>query len=92
MKISKTLLAVAVMGCVSFSAYSAELMKKIDFEKVASEYTKVGSVTTSNKTSQSGAIEDLSKKADEKGGDVFVLTSGNTNNKIHGTADVYKKK
>ncbi|MDU7189817.1 MAG: DUF1471 domain-containing protein, partial [Enterobacter sp.] len=23
---------------------------------------------------------------------VLVLTSGNTNNKIHGTADIYKKK
>ena len=67
------LLAVALTAFISSSAFSAELMKKVDFEKVASEYTKVGSVTTSNKTSQSGAIEDLSKKADKKGGDVFVL-------------------
>ncbi|KQN59819.1 MULTISPECIES: DUF1471 family periplasmic protein YahO [Rahnella] len=92
MKKYNVLLAVALTAFISSSAFSAELMKKVDFEKVASEYTKVGSVTTSNKTSQSGAIEDLSKKADKKGGDVFVLTSGNTNNKIHGTADVYKKK
>ncbi|WP_208951651.1 DUF1471 family periplasmic protein YahO [Rahnella sp. ChDrAdgB13] len=92
MKISHALLAVALTGGLSFSAFSAQLLKKADFEKVASQYTKVGSVTTSNKTSQSGAIEDLSKKADKKGGEVFVLTSGNTNNKIHGTADVYKKK
>ena len=82
MKKYNVLLAVALTAFISSSAFSAELMKKVDFEKVASEYTKVGSVTTSNKTSQSGAIEDLSKKADKKGGDVFVLTSGNTNNKI----------
>ena len=36
--------------------------------------------------------EELIKKADEKGADVLVLTSGNTENKIHGTADIYKKK
>ncbi|MGD2947290.1 DUF1471 family periplasmic protein YahO [Escherichia coli] len=29
---------------------------------------------------------------DEKGADVLVLTSGQTDNKIHGTANIYKKK
>lgn len=37
------------------------------------------------------AREDLIKKADEKGADVVVLTSGQTENKIHGTADIYKE-
>ena len=92
MKKYNVLLAVALTAFLSTSAFSAQLMKKVDFEKVESQYTKVGSITTSNKTSQSGALEDLSKKADKEGGDVFVLTSGNTNNKIHGTADDYKKK
>ena len=31
-------------------------------------------------------------QADKQGVDVLVLTSGNTNNKIHGTVDIYKKK
>lgn len=92
MKKHNALLAIVLTSLISSTAFSAELMKKVDFEKVASQYTKVGEVSTSNKTSQSGAIEDLSKKADKEGGDVFVLTSGNTNNKIHGTANVYKKK
>jgi hypothetical protein len=92
MKKISVVIAVALAGLISSSAFSAQLMKKADFKKVESEYTKLGSVSTSNKTSQSGALEDLSKQADKKGGDVFVLTSGNTNNKIHGTADVYKKK
>ena len=39
-----------------------------------------------------GGISDLIKKADEKGADVLVLTSGQTDNKIHGTANIYKKK
>lgn len=34
----------------------------------------------------------LSKLADEKGGDVYVVTSDQTRKKIHATADVYKKK
>ncbi|CNK67128.1 Protein of uncharacterised function (DUF1471) [Yersinia aleksiciae] len=67
-------------------------MPKLDFEKVKDNYVKVGSITTSGEISQSDAKAELSKKADEKGGDIYVLTSANTNNKIHGTADVYKKK
>ncbi|WP_420803938.1 DUF1471 family periplasmic protein YahO [Rahnella ecdela] len=86
------MLALALAGLISTSAFSAQMMKKSEFKKVESQYTKLGSVSTSNKTSQSGAIENLSKQADKKGGDVFVLTSGNTNNKIHGTAAPYKKK
>lgn len=92
MKNISVILAVALASLISSSAFSAQLMKKSEFEKVESQYTKIGTVSTSNKTSQSGALEDLSKKADKKGGDVIVLTSGNTNNKIHGNADVYKKK
>ncbi|RJT35000.1 DUF1471 family periplasmic protein YahO [Rahnella woolbedingensis] len=92
MKKISVVLAVALAGLISSSAFSAEMMKKTEFKKVEAQYTKIGTISTSNKTSQSGAIEDLSKQADKKGGDVFVLTSGNTNNKIHGTADVYKKK
>jgi uncharacterized protein YbjQ (UPF0145 family) len=92
MKKISVVIAVALAGLISSSAFSAQLMKKSEFIKVESQYTKIGTVSTSNKTSQSGALEDLSKKADKKGGDVIVLTSGNTNNKIHGNADVYKKK
>ncbi|MBU9855979.1 DUF1471 family periplasmic protein YahO [Rahnella bonaserana] len=92
MKKISVVIAVALAGLISSSAFSAQLMKKSEFKKVESQYTKIGTVSTSNKTSQSGALEDLSKKADKKGGDVIVLTSGNTNNKIHGNADVYKKK
>lgn len=92
MKKISVVIAVALAGLISSSAFSAQLMKKSEFKKVESHYTKIGTVSTSNKTSQSGALEDLSKKADKKGGDVIVLTSGNTNNKIHGNADVYKKK
>ncbi|WP_250694905.1 DUF1471 family periplasmic protein YahO [Escherichia coli] len=51
-----------------------------------------GASLTSNEMSTADAKEDLIKKADEKGADVLVLTSGQTDNKIHGTANIYKKK
>lgn len=87
----KTILGLFI-STLTFSAFAAELMPKADFEKVQDQYEKVGSISTSGEVSQSDAKEELSKKADEKGGDIYVLTSANTENKIHGTADVYKKK
>ena len=74
------------------NVYAAELMTKAEFEKVESQYEKIGDISTSNEMSTADAKEDLIKKADEKGADVLVLTSGQTDNKIHGTADIYKKK
>lgn len=83
----------ALMTCtLSFGSIAAELMSKDDFGKVKDQYVKIGSISTSGETSTSDAKTELSKKADEKGGDVYVVTSANTNNKIYGTADVYKKK
>lgn len=88
----KMSLLVGLTTALAFNAYSAELMKKADFKKVEAQYTKIGTVATSGKLAPSDAVKELSKKADEKGGDVFVLTSGQTDKKIHATADVYKKK
>ncbi|MBJ6079736.1 DUF1471 domain-containing protein, partial [Salmonella enterica subsp. enterica serovar Rissen] len=51
-----------------------------------------GDISTSNEVSVADAKEELLKKAEEKGADVVVLTSGQTDNKIHGTANIYKKK
>ncbi|WP_431221575.1 DUF1471 family periplasmic protein YahO [Serratia sp. L9] len=87
----KTILGLFI-STLAFSTFAAELMPKADFEKVQDQYEKVGSISTSGEVSQSDAKEELSKKADEKGGDIYVLTSANTENKIYGTADVYKKK
>ncbi|EEJ9517971.1 DUF1471 domain-containing protein [Salmonella enterica subsp. enterica serovar Rubislaw] len=84
-----------MLGALAFvvtNVYAAEIIKKTDFDKVASEYTKIGTISTTGEMSLLDAREDLIKKADEKGADVVVLTSGQTENKIHGTADIYKKK
>jgi peptide subunit release factor 1 (eRF1) len=63
---------------------------KNEFKKVASIKNRYGS--TSNEVSVDDAKKELIEKADKQGADVLVLTSGNTNNKIHGTANIYKKK
>ena len=81
-----------LLGAFTFSGFAAQMMPKAEFEKVKNEYVKVGSVSSSGKTSAADAKAELSKKADKKGGTVYVLTSGNTNNQMHATADVYKKK
>lgn len=82
-----------IFACTfAFSSLAAEMMTKKDFEKVQDQYEKIGNISTSGETSAADAKAELSKMADAKGGDIYVLTSGNTSNKMHGTADVYKKK
>jgi hypothetical protein len=83
---------IGALALVFSNAYAAEFMTKVEFEKVESQYTKIGDISTSNEVSAADAKEDLLKKAEEKGADVVVLTSGQTDNKIHGTANIYKKK
>lgn len=73
------------------NAFAAQLLTKNEFKKVESQYQKIGTVSTSNEVSVDDAKKELIEKADKQGADVLVLTSGNTNNKIHGTANIYKK-
>lgn len=89
-KTTALLLGTAIL--FTTNAFAAELLTREDFKKVETQYEKIGTVSTSGETAVSDAKEELIKKADEKGADVLVLTSGNTENKIHGTADIYKKK
>ncbi|MBV8043408.1 DUF1471 family periplasmic protein YahO [Pluralibacter sp.] len=74
------------------SVSAAELMTHEAFNKVASQYNKIGTISVSNEAAASDAKAALIKKADEQGADVLILTSGNTNNKIHASANIYKKK
>jgi hypothetical protein len=81
-----------VISALSFSSFAAQLMTKVEFEKVKDQYVEVGNISTSGEMDAASAKEELSKMADEKGGDIYIVTSANTNNKIYGTAIVYKKK
>ncbi|WP_312980195.1 DUF1471 family periplasmic protein YahO [Atlantibacter sp.] len=90
----KKMTAILLGSAVLFAsnAFAAELMEKNDFQKVESQYEKIGSISTSGELSASDAKKELLDKAEEKGADVVVITSANTDNKIHGTANIYKKK
>jgi len=92
MKIAQVIIATVALSAVSFGAMSAELLTKEAYNDHKDQYVKVGTITTSGETAPSDAKEELSKKADELGGQFYVVTSADTENKIHGTADVYKKK
>jgi uncharacterized protein YacL len=62
-----------LIGALAFvvtNAYAAEFMTKLEFEKVESQYTKIGDISTSNEVSVADAKEELLKKAEEKGADV----------------------
>ncbi len=67
MKIISKMLVGALAFAVT-NVYAAELMTKAEFEKVESQYEKIGDISTSNEMSTADAKEDLIKKADEKGG------------------------
>ncbi|MBB3307072.1 MULTISPECIES: DUF1471 family periplasmic protein YahO [Enterobacterales] len=88
----KKLMLGLVISALSFSSFAAQLMTKVEFEKVKDQYVEVGNISTSGEMDAASAKEELSKMADEKGGDIYIVTSANTNNKIYGTAIVYKKK
>ncbi|GDX05991.1 DUF1471 family periplasmic protein YahO [Buttiauxella selenatireducens] len=92
MKIAQVIIATFALGAVSFGAISAELLTKEAYNSHKDEYVKIGTITTSGETAPSDAKAELSKKADELGGKFYVVTSADTENKIHGTADVYNKK
>ncbi|WP_202307888.1 DUF1471 family periplasmic protein YahO [Dryocola clanedunensis] len=92
MKLAQIVITAIALSTVSFGAISAELLTKEALKENPEMYTKIGTIVTDGEMAPSDAKEELSKKADEKGGEFFVVTSADTDRKIHATADVYKKK
>ncbi|MFN2996208.1 YdgH/BhsA/McbA-like domain containing protein [Serratia plymuthica] len=93
MKSLKMIVAALVVGSVSFSSLAATLLTKEDLDKNPGKYEKIGTVTTTAQTtSPMDAKEELSKKADEKGGQYYVIISGREHGKFSATAEVYKDK
>lgn len=92
MRLIPTFMMAAASFMVVTSAGAAELMTHEAFNKVSSQYIKMGTVSVSGQTSPSDAKDELLRKAEDKGADVLVLASGNTDKKIHASAKIYKKK
>lgn len=93
MKPLKIIFIALVMGSVSFGAMAASLLTKIDLDKNRDKYEKIGTVsTTAQTTSPMDATEELSKLADEKGGQYFVILAGREHGRFSAIAEVYKDK
>lgn len=88
----RNLVIISALTLLASNAWAAKLMEKADFDKVSSQYEKIGEISTSDEMSPMDDRHALSKLADEKGGDIYIITSDQTKQKIHATADVYKKK
>ena len=60
--------AALVAGAALFltaNAFSAEILSKEAFDKVHTQYTKIGTISSTGQTAPSDAREELIKKADE---------------------------
>lgn len=89
MKIFKTMAISLLVGSVSFSALAAKEVTKEEVETM--KLQKIGTVTTTAETtSPTDAKAELSKMADEKGGQYFLVVAGREHGKFSAVADVYK--
>ncbi|EHM50419.1 MAG: DUF1471 domain-containing protein [Yokenella regensburgei] len=94
MKFVTGIVATLVIGSLSFGAFAAKEIEKDKLpEMIKSEkLVKVGTITTSDTTAPMDAKRELSKKADEKGGQYYVIIAADKGDKyVHANADVYKK-
>lgn len=93
MKSLKMIVAALIVGSVSFSTMAATLLTKDELDKNPGKYEKVGTVTsTAQATDPMDLKGELSKLADEKGGQYYVILAAREHGKFSAVADVYKDK
>ncbi|MFD1800811.1 DUF1471 domain-containing protein [Mixta tenebrionis] len=89
MNLMKTVVVTCLLGGLSFSVLAAKEVTKEEAQKMNLE--KIGTVnTTAETTSPMDAKRELSKMADEKGGQYYVIVAGREHGRFSATADVYK--
>lgn len=86
MKLLKFAMAVLVSAIFANTAMAAE---HADADAVAGK-EKIGVISAQGALSLDGLTQQLSAKADEEGASSFKITSVTGNNKLHGTAEIYK--
>ncbi|WP_312204273.1 YdgH/BhsA/McbA-like domain containing protein [Mixta calida] len=85
----KTVPVTCLLGGLSFSVLAAKEITKEEVQKM--NLQKIGTVnTTAETTSPMDAKRELSKMADEKGGQYYVVIAGREHGRFSATADVYK--
>lgn len=86
MKNVKFIAAAAVLSAFSFSALAAEQVDRTKTENL----DKIGTVSASSASSLSALEKQLAAKAEAKGASYYYIVSASGNDKINGTAILYK--
>lgn len=86
MKTIKYAVAAVALTTLSFGAFAAESVTAAQ----ANSMSKIGVVSAEGATTLDGLEARLAAKAEEAGATGYTITSANTNNKLSGTAVIYK--
>ncbi|MBZ0058808.1 DUF1471 family protein YbiJ [Leclercia adecarboxylata] len=86
MKTIKYAVAALALTTLSFGAFAAESVTAAQ----ASGMNKIGVVSAEGATTLDGLEARLAAKAEAAGATGYTITSANTNNKLSGTAVIYK--
>ena len=86
MKTIKYAVAAVALTTLSFDAFAAESLTAAQ----ANSMNKIGVVSAEGATTLDGLEARLAAKAEEAGATGYTITSANTNNKLSGTAVIYK--
>ena len=86
MKTIKYAVAAVALSALSFGAFAAEPVSPSQ----AQSMNKLGVVSAEGATTLDGLETKLAEKAAAAGASGYTITSANTNNKLSGTAVIYK--
>lgn len=86
MKTIKYAVAAIALSTLSFGAFAAQSVTAAQ----AQNMNKIGTVTADGATTLDGLEAQLAQKATDAGAKSYSITSANTNNKLSGTAVIYK--
>lgn len=86
MKTTKYTAAALILSTLSFGAFAAQSINPADTHGL----DKIGVVSADGATTLDGLEAKLAAKAAAAGATSYAITSANTNNKISGTATLYK--
>lgn len=86
MKTIKYTATAIVLSALSFGVFAAQPVTSAQAENM----TKIGVVSVERATTLDGLEAKLAAKADAAGATGYSITSANTNNKVSGTAVIYK--
>lgn len=86
MKTTKYAVTALVLSTLSFGAFAAQSINPTNTQGL----DKIGVVSADDATTLDGLEAKLAAKAEAAGATSYAITSANTNNKISGTAVIYK--